>query len=81
MMPVMDGFEFMRRLRADETGSGIPVIVLTAKTLSPEEEAFLQSTTRRVIQKGSDEQDELTGYLRTILDSQPDTPDPKGDSD
>ena len=31
MMPGLDGFEMLRRLRADPRGSGVPVLVLTAK--------------------------------------------------
>ena len=30
MMPVMDGYEFLRRLRASPKGAGIPVLVLSA---------------------------------------------------
>jgi CheY-like chemotaxis protein len=30
MLPVMDGYEFLRRLRADPRGRGIPVLVLSA---------------------------------------------------
>ncbi len=37
MMPGMDGFEALRRLRADERGRDLPVVVLSAKG---------QSTTR-----------------------------------
>src|SRR5438105_5603313 len=39
MMPGMDGYEVIRRLRKDATTAGIPVIFLTALT-SPEEEQF-----------------------------------------
>jgi DNA-binding response OmpR family regulator len=32
MMPKLDGFELVRRLRADETTSRMPIILLTAKS-------------------------------------------------
>ena len=37
MMPVMDGFEFVQKLREDENNRWIPIIVVTAKDLSEED--------------------------------------------
>jgi len=31
MLPALDGFEVLRRLRAHEAGAGVPVVMLTAK--------------------------------------------------
>ena len=38
MMPVMDGLEFTRRLKADTSTSHIPVILLTARSLTEQRE-------------------------------------------
>lgn len=37
MMPKMDGFEFLSHMRRDERWSDIPVVVVTAKTLTDED--------------------------------------------
>ncbi len=42
MMPEMDGFEVMRRIRADVRGNAIPVIFVTAMTDAANEEAGLE---------------------------------------
>jgi signal transduction histidine kinase/DNA-binding response OmpR family regulator/HAMP domain-containing protein len=52
MMPVMDGFEFLHRLRAREAWSAIPVLVLTAKALTEAERAELAGMAQRVLTKG-----------------------------
>jgi len=64
MMPVMDGFEFMERLREHETAGDVPVIVLTAKDLTPEEERFLEAHTRSVIRKGPHDREALLSFIR-----------------
>lgn len=38
-LPVMDGWEATRRLKADERTSSIPVVVLTGRTLTQDEAA------------------------------------------
>jgi len=50
-MPVMDGFEFLERMRAKPGCSDIPVIVLTALDLSREERRRLQGV-GQILNKG-----------------------------
>jgi signal transduction histidine kinase len=52
MMPGMDGFEFMERLRENEATLDVPVVVLTAKALNAKEREFLAAHAQRVVQKG-----------------------------
>jgi signal transduction histidine kinase len=52
MMPVLDGFGVLATMRADPLLASIPVVVLTAKTLSDAERQFLTRSAVRVLQKG-----------------------------
>jgi signal transduction histidine kinase len=52
MMPVLDGFGVLATMRADPVLSGVPVVVLTAKSLSEAERQFLSRSAVRVLQKG-----------------------------
>jgi signal transduction histidine kinase/DNA-binding response OmpR family regulator len=52
MMPEMDGFEFIGRVRAEACYRDIPIVVITAKTLTPEERARLNSHMQGFVQKG-----------------------------
>jgi CheY-like chemotaxis protein len=52
MMPVLDGFGVLATMRADALLAGIPVVVLTAKSLTEAERQFLARTAVRVLQKG-----------------------------
>jgi CheY-like chemotaxis protein len=52
MMPVLDGFGVLATLRADPLLARIPVVVLTAKSLTEAERQFLSRSAVRVLQKG-----------------------------
>jgi len=68
MMPEMDGFEFVSRLRATDPGRGIPVVVVTARELSVEDRKRLGGHVRQVFRKGSFSREELVQELRRALD-------------
>jgi len=51
-MPEMDGFEFIARLRAESRWERIPVIVVTAKTLTAEDLAKLNGQVQHLVHKG-----------------------------
>jgi CheY-like chemotaxis protein len=52
MMPEMDGFEFCAALREHPEWKEIPVVVLTALDLTPEDRRRLNGTVAEVVQKG-----------------------------
>ena len=64
MMPVMDGFQFLGELRQRKEWAHIPVVVLTAKTLSPEEREFLSARTHSVLQKGASVREDVMTNIR-----------------
>ncbi len=51
MMPEMDGFEFLEKIRKVDRWSDIPTVVLTAKNLSDRERSFLAERTLLVLSK------------------------------
>jgi CheY-like chemotaxis protein/two-component sensor histidine kinase len=71
MMPVMDGFAFLSKLRRREDGREIPVMVLTAKDVTADERERLEHQADRVILKGSMRLAELAQQLRELMPSGP----------
>jgi signal transduction histidine kinase/DNA-binding response OmpR family regulator len=67
LMPEMDGFEFLRRLRGDPRWRAVPVIVMTGKDPSEAERAFLRSRVEAVLSKGSDGASELVDAVKARL--------------
>ncbi len=67
LMPGMDGFEFLRRLRADPRWRSLPVIVMTGKNPDETERAFLRDRVAAVLQKGSAGGSELLAAVTDLL--------------
>ncbi|MBC8009784.1 MAG: response regulator [Burkholderiales bacterium] len=53
MMPGMDGFAFLRALRATPRNHDIPVVVVTAKELTPEDRDQLHAAVQNIVQIGT----------------------------
>jgi signal transduction histidine kinase/CheY-like chemotaxis protein len=51
MMPEMDGFEFLEKVRKRDGFDGLPIVVLTAKDLTESERNFLAERTLLVLSK------------------------------
>ena len=67
MMPEVDGFQFLEEVRANEATKQLPVIVLTAKTLTTEDRLRLNGSVEKVLQKGSLAISDLERELRTLV--------------
>ena len=65
-MPVMDGFVFLKALRARPHGRDVPVVVLTARDVTAAERASLDKEADRVVVKGSVSLRELAKDLREL---------------
>ena len=51
LMPGMDGFEVIQRVKANPSWRDIPIIVVTAKDLTDSDWGFLHRSVDRIIQK------------------------------
>jgi len=68
MMPEMDGFEVIAHLRENEAWRSIPVVVLTAKDITPEDHLRLQGNVRKVFRKANFSRDELIEEIRAAME-------------
>ncbi len=67
VLPRVDGFGVLERLHADPETRGIPVVVLTAKQLSPEERAVLRTRAVLLLEKSDYSARELRELIRQAL--------------
>jgi CheY-like chemotaxis protein len=67
MMPEMDGFTFLTELHKREEWRSLPVIVTSAKTLTPEERLRLNGAVATIMQKGTYTCDTLLHQVRALV--------------
>ncbi|HVP20331.1 MAG TPA: pyridoxal-phosphate dependent enzyme [Anaerolineaceae bacterium] len=67
MMPEMDGFSVMDALQTNPATAQIPIIVVTAKELTPAEKSRLKGHIQSLMQKGDFMSDELQDEVRALL--------------
>ena len=70
MMPVMDGYEAMRRIRADARWRNLPIVALTAKAMKGDRQKCLDAGASDYVTKPVD-MDQLTSVLRVWLGGRP----------
>jgi len=52
MLPVMDGFAFLQRVRSQPEWQGIPIVVMTAKELTEQDRRRLNGAVQDILEKG-----------------------------
>lgn len=67
MMPEVDGFAVLDALKQDSRTSEIPVIVVTAKELTPDEKIRLKGRIHSLMQKGEFMGDDLADEVKALL--------------
>lgn len=67
LMPVMDGFNFLKIIKSEELFADIPIIVITSKDLTADDYSFLTANVDRVIQKGDYSRKEIINRIDVAI--------------
>jgi signal transduction histidine kinase/CheY-like chemotaxis protein len=67
IMPEMDGFEFLAALRRQPEWRSIPIVVVTAKDLTPEDRLRLNGYVEKILQKGACPREAWLAEVRDLV--------------
>ncbi len=67
MMPQMDGFTFIDEMYKQESWRSIPVVVLTAKDITPEDRLRLNGYVENILQKGAYSREQLLSQVQKLV--------------
>ena len=69
MMPEVDGFEFVRRLRETDAWRSIPVMVVTAKDVNEDDLRRLRGYTQQILRKDAIDEQRLRREVHDLLNT------------
>jgi CheY-like chemotaxis protein/two-component sensor histidine kinase len=67
LMPGMDGFQVLQRLRQEPSSKDLPIFVMTAKTLTQQERDLLSRETQGLFEKSGSWQQQLVSEVARVL--------------
>ena len=71
LMPGVDGFEVVERVRADPDVAGVPIVVFTSKDMTAADHERLSGRISLLAQKGTFRQDQLANVVRRLGAARP----------
>lgn len=69
IMPDLSGFDVVEKLRIHPTAKGIPIIICSAKDITPEDKNILNGNILAIVQKGSHTKEDLLSAVKKIEQS------------
>ena len=66
-MPIMDGFEFVAHLLDHSIWRSIPIVVLTSKTLTYQEQTLLNKYTKGIFPKAEHDRNDLISCIQQLM--------------
>ncbi|TLD43176.1 MAG: sensory transduction histidine kinase [Candidatus Jettenia ecosi] len=76
IMPDISGFDVVEKLRTHPTARGIPIIICSAKDVTPEDKNILNGNILAIVQKGNHTKEDLLSAVKKIEQSHSKKNDP-----
>ena len=67
MMPKMDGFTFLKKIREKTEFYNLPIVVFTSKDLSASEQEILLQSSLKILKKGDLSNEQLLEIIKDLI--------------